>query len=152
MFLRYYVVVDRPFDEVEAEVMKSADHWMPALVVKANGHGVELLSELGFEVAKRRVAKRIEVTLGWPKQAPGVTLVPIKWRAADDAALFPVLDGHLEIAKLGLNTTQLGLSANYEPPLGLMGKIADRALLHRVAEVAVKDFVEQIGARLDHKH
>jgi len=32
----------------------------------------------------------------------------------------------------------------------MLGKIADRALFHRVAEVTVKDFLERIGARLDH--
>lgn len=49
---------------------------------------------------------------------------------------------------MGVATTQLGLSASYEPPLGLVGKIANRALLHRVAEITVKEFVEKIAARL----
>ena len=50
---------------------------------------------------------------------------------------------------MGSARTQLGLSANYEPPLGVLRKIADRALFHRVAEVTVKDFLERIGERLD---
>jgi len=60
-----------------------------------------------------------------------------------------VREGELEVAAIGNARTQLGLSANYEPPLGVLGKIADRALLHRVAEVTVKDFLERIGARLE---
>ncbi|HEX5903035.1 MAG TPA: hypothetical protein VF028_07985 [Actinomycetota bacterium] len=36
----------------------------------------------------------------------------------------------------------------YEPPLGLVGRAADRALLHRVAEATFKDFLERVATRL----
>ncbi len=150
MFVRYYVMIGRPFAEVEEEFTAGAEHWIPAMAERANGHGVELLSELGFDVGTRRIGRRIEVKLGAPQRTAGVTLVPVHWRAAAKAGLFPALEGQLEIAKLGLTTTQVGLSASYEPPLGLVGKIADRALLHRVAEVTVRDFMERIGGRLEH--
>ena len=83
--------------------------------------------------------------LGRPK---AVTLLPIKRRAANASGFFPVLEGQFELARMGTATTQLGLSASYEPPFGLVGKIADRAMLHRVAEITVKDFAEQIAAWL----
>lgn len=149
VFLRYYVMIGRPFAEVETEVTADAEHWMPAMAQRANGHGVKLLSELGFDVGALRIGRRIEVKLGAPRRTAGVTLVAVRWRAATRAGLFPALEGQLEIAKLGLTTTQVGLSASYEPPLGLVGKIADRALLHRVAEVTVQDFMGRIGERLE---
>jgi hypothetical protein len=89
------------------------------------------------------------VEIGASKTTAGLLFLPIRWRSATEAGLFPTLEGELEVAALGSARTQLGLSANYEPPLGLMGKIADRALFHRVAEVTVKDFLEGIGARLE---
>jgi hypothetical protein len=150
VFVRYYVMISRPFPEVETEFTTGAEHWMPAMAQHANGHGVKLLSELGFDVGQRRIGRRIEVKLGAPRRTAGVTLVPVRWQAATKAGLFPALEGQLEIAKLGLTTTQVGLSASYEPPLGLVGKIADRALLHRVAEATVRDFMERIGDRLQH--
>lgn len=128
--------------------MRGAENWMPDLAWKANGHGVRLLSELGFKVGERRIGKRIELDVGEPLRTPGLTLLPIRWRAATKAGLFPALDGQIEIAALGSTATQVGLSATYEPPLGLIGKIADRALLHRIAEVTVKDFVERISDQL----
>lgn len=149
MFVRYYVMISRPFAELEAEVTAGAEGWMPAMAQRANGHGVKLLSELGFDLGKRRIARRIEVKLGAPRRTAGVTLLPVRWRAATESGLFPALEGQLEIAKLGLTTTQVGLSASYEPPLGLVGKIADRALLHRVAEVTVQDFMERVRDRLE---
>jgi hypothetical protein len=149
VFVRYYVMIGRPFAEVDEELTAGAARWMPAMAQHANGHGVKLLSELGFDVGKRRIGRPIEVKLGVPTRTAGVTLLPVRWRAATKAGLFPELEGQLEIAKLGLTTTQVGLSASYEPPLGLVGKIADRALLHRVAEATVQDFMTRIGDRLE---
>lgn len=149
MFLRSYVVVARPFAEVGAEMAAGADNWMPDMARDANGDGEKLLSELGFNLGKGRIGRRIKVEMGAPKVRDGLMFLPIRWRAATEAALFPTLDGELEVAALGSARTQLGLSANYEPPLGLLGKIADRALFHRVAEVTVKDFLERIGDRIE---
>jgi hypothetical protein len=150
VFLRYYVTIGRSSEEVETALAGGVENWMPALVQQANGHGMRLLSELGFHVGKSRVQRRIEVKVGRPQRTGlGPTLVPIQWRAASATWLFPALDGQLEIAGLGPTTTQLGLSASYEPPLGLVGKFADRALLHRVAELTVKDFLDSVGKRFE---
>jgi len=148
VFLRYFVTIDRAAREVEEVFEAGVGNWIPALVQKANGDSMKLLTELGFDVAKRRIEKKIEVTVGQPKRTVGATLVPIRWQAASTSWLFPALEGQLEIAPLGASKTQLGLSAAYDPPLGLAGKIADRALLHRVAEVTIKDFLESVGRRV----
>ena len=130
-------------------MVAGAENWLPDMAKEANGHGDRLLSELGFGVGSRRIRKRITVEIGAPRASAGLMFMPIRWHAASDAGLFPTLEGELEIAALGSNRTQLGLSANYEPPLGLFGKIADRALFHRAAEVTVKDFLDRIGKRLE---
>lgn len=126
-----------------------AEKWLPDMAKDANGDGEKLLSELGFDLGPRRIGRRINVEIGAPKASAGLIFMPIRWRAATDAGLFPTLEGELEVAALGATKTQLGISATYEPPLGLVGKIADRALFHRVAEVTIKDFLERIGTRLD---
>jgi len=149
MFLRYYVTIRKPADEIEASFARGVESWMPALVQEVNGQSMHLLSELGFDIGKRRIGRQIDVSVGQPRKTSGATLVPISWQAASASWLFPALDGQLEIAALGATTTQLGLSATYDPPLGLVGKIADRALLHRVAEVTIKDFLEALGARFE---
>jgi hypothetical protein len=40
------------------------------------------------------------------------------------------------------------MSARYLPPWGALGSAVDRALLHRVAEATVKDFLDRVGAAL----
>jgi len=148
MLLRHFVVIARPVEEIETELATGAQKWMPALAWKSNGRGQRLLSELGFDVGNRRMARSIEVEIGALRPVGGVTLLPIRWKAASHAGLFPALDGQLEIAPIGKSTTHLGISASYEPPFGLLGKIADRALMHRVAEVTVKDFLDRISDQL----
>jgi hypothetical protein len=148
LFLRYYTVVDRPFEDVEGAFLSNAENWMPDLARDANGEGERLLSELGFKVGDRRVARRIELDLGEALRGATLTIRPVRWHAAANAGLFPALDGHIEVAALGAGATQLGISANYKPPLGLIGELADRTLLHRVAEVTVKDFMERVADRL----
>ncbi len=149
VFLRSFVMVARPSAQVEAEIVQGVHKWLPDMAKQANGDGEKLLSELGFQVGNRRIARQIEVEIGAARAGAGLTFMPIRWQAATDASLFPTLEGELEIAPVGATRTQLGLSANYSPPLGLLGKIADRALFHRVAEVTVKDFLERIGKRLE---
>ncbi|HUY74570.1 MAG TPA: hypothetical protein VMW11_08670 [Candidatus Dormibacteraeota bacterium] len=148
LFLRYYTVIERPFDDTEGAFLSSPENWMPVLASEATGNGERLLSELGFKVGDRRVTRKIELELGQALRGAALTIRPVRWHAADNAGLFPELDGHIEVAALGAGATQLGLSANYKPPLGLIGQLADRTLLHRVAEVTLKDFVERVAGRL----
>lgn len=145
MFVRNFTVLDLPLARVESQFLKGADRWLPAMASEASGHGNRLLSELGFKLGPSRLSRRIAVQVGTMVRTPGVTMLPLRWRAASGETLFPTLDGQLEIAALGPHVTQVGLSATYEPPLGWAGKLADRALLHRVAEVTIQDFVERVG-------
>ena len=149
MFLRFYVVVARPAEEVKAALIGGAKNWVPDIATEANGNGQKLLSELGFDLGKRRIRRHIQVEIGAPRVASGLIYMPIRWRAASEAGIFPTFDGELEVATLGIDRTQLALSASYEPPLGFVGKLADRALLHRVAEVTVHDFLVRVGERLE---
>ena len=148
MFVRYFALVDRPFDEVARDFVTGAESWMPALAVTADAKGSRMLSELGFDIAYRRLSRRIDVRTGAAYGEDRVILVPLEWRSSRASALFPVLTGEIEIAMIGSSITQVGLSATYEPPFGAAGRSADRTLLHRVAEVTVKNFVDAIVKRL----
>ena len=62
--------------------------------------------------------------------------------------MYSRISGACAVAALGKDLTQVGLSARYTPPFGLLGASLDRALLHRVAEATVRDFVERVAAGL----
>src|SRR5258708_5978504 len=78
-----------------------------------------------------------------------VVLLPLRLRVIDRERLFPSLEGSLDAAWLGPGRTHLALTANYEPPLGVVGRAVDRALLHRVAEAVAQRFLEAAARELE---
>ena len=77
--------------------------------------------------------------------ATSKSFFPLRWTASGHAGLFPALDADLEVAPIGPGRTQLAMSARYVPPFGAVGRTIDRALLSRVAEATVKDFLDRVA-------
>jgi hypothetical protein len=149
MFIRYYLDLAVPFDDVERALLDEPATWVPGLALDAEAGGQRLLAEVGFDVdANRRVDKEVEIEIGRPYAIPAKTMLPITWKATSAERIFPQLEADIEIAGLGASRTQLSISARYRPPLGALGRALDRALLHRVAEATVKDFLDRVGERI----
>jgi hypothetical protein len=136
------------FAEVEEKLLHDPASWLPGIAEGAEDRGERLLVDVGFPASDRRVAKSVEIELGNPYRSPGKVLLPLTWRATRTEGLFPILEADMEIAGLGADRTQLSLSGRYRPPLGALGRVLDRALLHRVAEATVKDFLDGVGQML----
>ena len=94
------------------------------------------------------VRREVQISVGETMRFPSKTVLPISWRPASGNRLLPALEADLEIAPLGPRRTQLAISARYDPPLGAIGQAIDRALLHRVAEATVKDFLDRTARKL----
>ena len=155
MFIRYYLDLAVPFEDVERALLSEPTTWVPGIARDAEAGGQRLLAEVGFDVgASRRVDKEVEIEIGEPYAIPSKTMLPIAWKATAAERIFPQLEADIEIAPLGTSRTQLSISARYRPPLGPIGRALDRALLHRVAEATVKDFLDRVGegvsARVPH--
>ena len=148
MFLRYYLELRAPFDDVQRALLGDTGAWIPGLLRDAEDRGQRLLADVGFAMDTRRIDKEVEIEIGEPHRIPGVTTLPMAWRATGTERLFPQLDADLEVAALGRERTQLSISARYRPPMGVVGRALDKALLHRVAEATVKDFLDGVGDRL----
>ena len=146
MFIRYYLELSLPFEDVEEGLLADPQVWLPGIAGEAQDMGEQLLGEVGFSFDNdRRLRKEVHIELGPPYRMPGKTLLPLSWKATGPERLFPPLDADLEIAALGRSRTQLSISARYLPPLGVVGKALDRVLLHRVAEATIKDFLDRVG-------
>ena len=63
----------------------------------------------------------------------------IGWQAASLAPLFPVFAGTIVI-----RSGELTLSGSYAPPGGVIGRAADRALLHIAAEGTARWFLARV--------
>jgi hypothetical protein len=155
VFVRSFLEIDHPYAEVRGALLHDVGSWLPGLADSAGASGEARMADVGFGRAMR-LDRTVTVELGTPIQDEGRTLVPIRWRPESREALFPALEGEIEAAPVGADRTQLSMTARYTPPFGLLGRVADRALLHRVAEATVKDFVDNVAAvvrdRLAHAH
>jgi hypothetical protein len=146
MFLRYYVELDLPTEQVEPALLESPSSWLPALADSAVERAEPLLAEVGVGSNGLRVAKRVVVRLGQPVKFPSKLSLPMTWEPG--GWLLPTLNAELEVASLGRARTQLAISGRYDPPLGTVGRTVDRLALHRVAEATIKDFLDRVAVAI----
>ena len=96
-------------------------------------------------VRRSRAGQRT-VAVGWTIRRDRSTFVfALRWAASGGADLFPSLDADLEVAPIRPGRTQLAMSARYVPPFGTVGRVIDRAVLSRVAEATLKDFLDRVA-------
>jgi hypothetical protein len=144
--VRYYVILNRPSGEVEAELLANGRTWLPSIADDARVYGARLISTLG--IGNAPLPSRVVVKLGRPRRGKGLTRVPIEITAEEGARLYLALVGQLEIGSIGPSITQLGITTAYQPQTRLVRTVGDRALLHRVTEASVRELMEQIRVRL----
>jgi hypothetical protein len=144
MFARYFVELPTSPDDVERALSRDPRLWLPGLAERANHRGDVLLAEVGFGEAVR-IKRAVVVELGSPVRSGSKTVFPLRWAASGPVGLFPALDADLEVAPLGSGRTQLAMSARYVPPFGALGRVVDRAVLSRVAEATLKDFLDRVA-------
>ena len=143
MFIYYYATIPAPSATVEDAVLDALDGLSDHADV-AYRHGEEIRARLG--PGERAPAKAVHLDLGTPMRSSAETTVPMVWSATGTPGLFPRLEGDLVISSVGSDLTHLALRGSYRPPLGPVGRVLDRALLHRVAEASVKRFVDRLAA------
>jgi hypothetical protein len=147
MFVRYFIELPFEREEVERVVTAQPATWLPLLAGKANRRGERLLAEVGVG-DDVRVGRTVEITIGPPVTLATKVWIPMAWQPTGVKALLPALEADLEIAPLGEGATQLAMSARYQAPLRSLGRALDQAVLHRVAEATVKDFLDRVGERI----
>jgi hypothetical protein len=144
MFARYFVELPISAEEVESALSRDPRLWLPGLAERANHRGDLLLAEVGFGEAIR-IKRTVVLELGESVRSGSKTVFPLRWAASGAAGLFPSLDADLEVAPLRPGRTQLAMSARYVPPFGTVGRVVDRAVLSRVAEATLKDFLDRVA-------
>ena len=144
--------VDRSFVRLEASMRVDADPARVADLLEGDAgrwlEGAEALPDAGglrryavdlrLQVGRDDAAlttfrKAAYLDLGPVRRAAARSEVEISWRAATAAPLFPVFSGWLT-AEPG----ELRIEGIYAPPGGVVGRIADRALLHTAANATAR--------------
>ncbi len=146
MDVRAEVTLELPFGQLQPVVLDGPRGWVPNLEEERDGR---LVTEVGIGSGAGWVGRRVVLRVGQTTCWPGRCAVPIAWRAELRAELFPELAGVLELTPASPERTRLVLEASYGPPAGIAGELADRAVMHRVAEATVRGFLERSGRVLE---
>lgn len=148
MFVRYYVFIDLPFDEVERSLLTAREGWLQS-VAQGVGRSSLTLAKVGNGRRAAPLLQLVEIDFAEPfRRDAKRTALPFKWRATSVRALFPKFEGDIEISQWRPASSQLAVNASYQPPLGGIGMALDRAALHLLAEALIKSFVDGIAAEV----
>jgi hypothetical protein len=146
MLVYYFVFVTRTVAEtVQALTDSPGDLTVWARLAYEGGEELRTRVQPGVG----RLTKEVEIVVGKPRSQSMAVYVPISWKATGAESLFPLLEADLIVEAVGDEMTQITLRGSYKPPLGPVGKLLDRALLHHLAEGCVKNFMDRIQAALD---
>jgi len=129
MFSRHSIDLPFPFSEAEERLL--GRKW----VVGRDHGGGDLLAAVGVRIPGVPSYKHVKLVIGGnaDRIRAGRTLMPISWHTSGGPPLFPRLDGHLELEAID-GRCRLALNASYDPPIGQLGELIDRALLGRLAD------------------
>lgn len=144
MFVQYVTEVESGLGDVENKldrVRSNLAEWADI----AYRDGEKLRAKVG---PSEKVARKVELEIGVAEIHSMGLVYPIRWTATGATVLFPELNADLILTKRGLHRTTLTLKGNYQPPLGPIGRLADRAGLGHVAEATVRDWMDRLAEAL----
>jgi hypothetical protein len=130
------------FDKLSAALSEGPQNWMPGSFESAAGE----IAPLAADTPLGRLARFARIDLGAPQIGDEEVVVPISWHSLEAEPLFPTFTGQLRLHRLPDRAIHLELKGRYGPPGGALGRAADSAALHGVAEATVEDFVERAAA------
>lgn len=148
MFVHYFThvpvglaEVEKRLDQVKGDLAEWADI--------AYREGEELRSRVG---PIEGLAKSVSLEIGVAEIHRSGLVYPIRWTATGAGALFPELNADLALSQMGSSMTSLSLDGTYEPPGGLVGRVADRIVLGRIAEATVRNWVDRLAEAVSSNH
>ena len=147
MLVRDFIELPMP---VEAAVVAVSDptRWAAALHGQLGPDERTLLARFGIDGLLPAAAKAVEVRLGSPRHHERGTVIDVQWQPADRSGWYPVMEGDVTLSALDATRTHAEFNGSYVPPGGAPGRVADRLVLHHVAEHAVRLVLTRLVAEL----
>ena len=152
--VRSFDYVNHPYERVRDALMADATGVFRSATKAATSRAESVASVLRVDVGAIQVSAAIDLEVGQVSETTGrhgtprELEVPIHWKAAERAGLFPVMNGELAVYPLTATETQLDFQGRYEPPMGPLGSAIDAAVGHRIAEAAVHRFIVEVAQYL----
>src|SRR5580765_5520973 len=152
--IRSYDYVNRPYERVRDALRQDAltvfQSATKAAASRAQSIAAELHVDLGGIGVKTDInicVKEIDEKIVDATSTPTMRL-RLEWEATTMPGLFPLMRGELSVYPLTSSETQLDFSGVYEPPFGAVGRTVNAIIGHRIAEVSVHTFVNDVAGYL----
>jgi hypothetical protein len=152
--IRCYDYVNHPYEQVRDALSADALTVFQSATKHAASRARSIASELRVNIGGIGVATDISISVKKIEEKPveamaaPATRLELEWEAANMPGLFPFMKAELSIYPLTATETQLDFSGLYEAPLGPVGKALNAMVGHRIAEVAVHQFVSDVAGYL----
>jgi hypothetical protein len=137
-----YTYVERPFDAVWCWL---AGH-LSTLGLPLDGGGRSV--ELRIRPAGREISRPVRLHVSGLVCDGQLATTAIGWADATHPRLFPELSAVLEVRPVGNDEalfSQIGILAQYRPPLGRLGAVGDRLVGADVTDVALTTFLDELA-------
>jgi hypothetical protein len=145
VFVQYVTEVEAGLGDVENSLDKVRSNLAEWADI-AYRNGEKLQAKVG---PNDKVARKVDLEIGGAEIHSMGLVYPIRWTATGSTLLFPELSADLILTERGPNRTTLTLKGNYQPPLGRIGQLADRAGLGHVAEATVRGWMDRLALALN---
>jgi hypothetical protein len=152
--IRCYDYVNHPYERVRDALKQNALSVFQSATKGAASRAESVAAELHVDIGAVAVAKDIRISVKSVEEKPHeaisepVTRLILGWEAASKPGLFPLMNAELSIYPLTSRETQLDFWGVYEPPFGALGKAINAIAGHRIAEVSVHRFMDDVAAYL----
>jgi hypothetical protein len=152
--IRCYDYVNHPYERVRDALKKNALTVFQSATKVAASRAQTIAAELHLDFGGIGVKTEIKISVKNIEEkvvdaiSASTTRLELEWEAATMPRLFPLMKGELSIYPLTSTETQLDFCGVYEPPFGTVGKTMNAIVGHRIAEVSVHSFVNDLAGYL----
>jgi hypothetical protein len=153
--IRCYDYVNHPYEQVRDALRQDALTVFQSATKAAASRAQSIAAELHVDSGGIGIKTDISISVKNIEEkvdavSPPVTRLLLEWEAATMPHLFPLMKAELSIYALTTTETQLDFSGIYEPPFGAVGKVMNAVVGHRIAEVSVHRFINDVAGYLRH--
>jgi hypothetical protein len=151
--IRCYDYVNHPYEQVRDALRQDALTVFQSATKAAASRAQSIAAELHVDIGGIGITTDVSIAIKSIEEkidavsAP-VTRLLLEWEAATMPRLFPLMQAELSIYPLTATETQLDFSGLYEPPFGAVGKAMNAVVGHRIAEVSVHRFINDVAGYL----
>lgn len=148
MFVRYSTIAPVGLGEFERRLDNVRGH-LEVWAGVAYREGEDLRARVG---PGGHMAKSVSLELGAGEIHRRGVVYAVRWDANGGGVLFPKLTAELVLSQMGADMTSVTLDGTYDPPMGVVGRALDRAMLGKVAEATVRNWVDKIADEVSAGH